>query len=360
MHPPPLRLACSERIVDHTAAPKLARWVLQHGRLLAVKLPAAAPVWQLPRDAALSVPRPGTAERPASLLLRTATLQVGARRLRLLVGPGFDPAVLGPRLWSAPRVALACLPLLLLPVTAGTAWWLGVKMARQEAVLAAAAGAGASPLTPAAQSANVVATAAESAASAAFAASAASAASVVSAAQDATLAALARPPVAVEPRQGTVALPPLGPLFSDPGLDATRQRRMAARAARAAAPESLAAAAAAAPLPAVPTRDAAVAAVPTAAFALATRALRTAAEAEQVQVAMRTLLTLTDSPAADPAAGLRRVQRIPVGDDWRVMGGPFGSRAAAERARTLLLARGVKTEVVDVPAAPAVAVSAPS
>ena len=364
-HAPPLRLACSERIVDHTSAANLARWVLQHGRLLAVKLPAEAPVWQLPRDAALSVLRPGVPERPVSLLLRTATLHVGQRRLRLLVGPGADPAVLGPRLWSGPRLALACLPLLLLPVTAATAWWLGAQTARQQAH-AAVAGTVASPVTsasgiaeqaaqPAAHAASPAsAAAATAAASAAYAASAASAAQASNAA---TLAALAQPPVEAEPRQGTVELPPLGPLFSDPRFDATRQRRMAARAARAAAPEAQAAAAPAEPLLAVPKPQAAALAVPTAAFALATRPLRTAAEAEQVQVAMRTLLTLTDNPASGQRR-VQRVQRIPVGDDWRVMGGPDGSRAAAERARGLLLARGVKTEVVVIPPAPAVAAAA--
>jgi hypothetical protein len=61
---------------------------------------------------------------------------------------------------------------------------------------------------------------------------------------------------------------------------------------------------------------------------------------------MRTLLTV----AADPLA---QVQRVPVGDDWRVMGGPFANRAAAERARSQLLARGVKTEVMEIPPAPA-------
>ncbi len=87
------------------------------------------------------------------------------------------------------------------------------------------------------------------------------------------------------------------------------------------------------------------------AYALSTRPLRTSAEAEQVQAAMRTLLTL----AADSSA---QVQRVPVGDDWRVMGGPFGSRAAADKTRVLLLARGVKTELLEIPPAPAPALAA--
>ena len=63
---------------------------------------------------------------------------------------------------------------------------------------------------------------------------------------------------------------------------------------------------------------------------------------------MRTLLALM-------LEGSARVQRVPVGDDWRVIGGPFASRAAAEKARAQLLARGVKTEVVEIPPAATVA-----
>ncbi len=387
-----LRLACSEQVLDGlTRTPRLSRWVLQQARLLAVKLPADAPVRQVPRDAALSAVQPGVPEQPVQLLLRTATLEVGSRRLRLLVGPGVDPAVLGRRLWSLPRVAVACLPLLMLPLTAGAAWWLGAQSARQAQVqvqaqvhdvpaTAAHAASAVAPLAAHAASATHASAAhhaasaadgasaafaadAASAASAAYAASAAFAAyaaSAVQVANDATAPAPMQPPLDTEPRQGRIELPPLGPLFADPGLEPTRLRRQAVRAARAAAavaaasqPETLVTK----PLPqaaAVPTASPAATptagakAAPTAAYALTTRPLRTAAESEQVQVAMRTLLTLS----ADAAA---RVQRVPVGDDWRVMGGPFASRAEAEKARALLLARGVKTEVVDIPPAPSLA-----
>ena len=129
-------------------------------------------------------------------------------------------------------------------------------------------------------------------------------------------------------------------------------RRLAARAARA-APDVAAPAQpdirAVDPLPRATAASTAHStgvekSAPTATYALTTWTLRTAAESEQVQAAMRTLLALT----ADKAAP---VQRVPVGDDWRVMAGPFVSAAVAEKARALLLARGVKTEVVHVPAA---------
>ena len=162
--------------------------------------------------------------------------------------------------------------------------------------------------------------------------------------------------------RSTVELPSLGPLFTDPNLEPTRLRRLAARTAEAAsaAARTAAAASAAAPNPgiaveashapaptAVPQAQAA-AAPPPAGYAISTRLLRTEAEAEQIQAAMRTLLAQRDDPAA-------LVQRVPMGDDWRVMGGPFGSRAVATRVRAQLLARGVKTEVIEIPPVAAVA-----
>ena len=75
-------------------------------------------------------------------------------------------------------------------------------------------------------------------------------------------------------------------------------------------------------------------------FALSTRLLRTAAESEQLSAAMRKVLT------AQGAADVR-VEVIPVGDDWRVVGWPYTSRSQADKARAQLTARGLKVEVVD-------------
>ena len=401
----PLRLAFTERFFEHDSARRVAAWALQQARVLVVRLPMGVAVRRLQREPSLSVAAPGVDENPVDLLLRTATLEVGGRRLRLLIGPGDDPAVLGPRLWSLPRVALACLPVLLLPLTAGTAWWLGAQSVRASPALAAAqhpaaaaasAVAGSGPAAPgyaaAAEPAVAVADANANveangngngngnanpalppqAADVAFAAYAASAASAASAAATAVIN---EPPEDAEPRLGRVELPPLGPLFSDPRFEPTMQRRLAARAASSqmAAPPPAAAAGPAVPAdapaaavaamalkaaasttavrpPAGPAAAADPAAAPApapppaAAFALTTRLLRTAAESEQMQAAMRALLALM-------VEGSARVQRVPVGDDWRVIGGPFVSRAAADKARAQLLARGVKTEVVEIPPA---------
>jgi hypothetical protein len=94
----------------------------------------------------------------------------------------------------------------------------------------------------------------------------------------------------------------------------------------------------------VPAAAAAVAAVPAAApgassFAVSTRPLRTRAEADQVRVAMDALLRSV-------GAGGVRVDVLPQGDDWRVTGWPFTRRGDADKARALLLARGMRVEVV--------------
>ena len=74
-----MRLTYSEPVLERIRPPSLARWVLQQARLLAVKLPADVPVRREPRDWALSAARPGVHEQPVQLLLRTASVEVGAR-----------------------------------------------------------------------------------------------------------------------------------------------------------------------------------------------------------------------------------------------------------------------------------------
>ncbi|MDO9073082.1 MAG: hypothetical protein Q7U73_07435 [Rubrivivax sp.] len=75
-------------------------------------------------------------------------------------------------------------------------------------------------------------------------------------------------------------------------------------------------------------------------FALSTRTLRTRAEAEQVQVAMRSLLRTV-------GASDLKVDVLPQGEDWRVVALPFTQRTAADKARTLLVSRGMRVVVID-------------
>ena len=75
-------------------------------------------------------------------------------------------------------------------------------------------------------------------------------------------------------------------------------------------------------------------------FALTTRPLRTRAESEQVQAAVRALLA---SHTTEPLL----VELMPAGDDWRVVCWPFMRRQDAQLARALLLSRGLRLEAVE-------------
>ena len=121
--------------------------------------------------------------------------------------------------------------------------------------------------------------------------------------------------------------PSIQPQLSEQAKAAARQVRPGAK------PETVAVAAQAdiAVMPA--------AAAGTAAFALSTRPLRTRAEAEQVQAAMQSLLKTV-------GAVRMKVDVLPEGDDWRVVGWPFANRAEADQARTLLVSRGMRVQVV--------------
>ena len=116
----------------------------------------------------------------------------------------------------------------------------------------------------------------------------------------------------VEPHLGRITLPPL----NLPNGNAARPPRDAASAAARAAPQRASS------------------------FAVSTRIVRTRAESEQLRVAMQALLTT--SGARDV-----RVEIVPAGADWRVVGWPFAKRDEADRARALLASRGMRVEVVD-------------
>jgi len=77
-----------------------------------------------------------------------------------------------------------------------------------------------------------------------------------------------------------------------------------------------------------------------AAFAVSSRQLRTRAEAEQTQAAMRALLLASGHTTV-------HVDLVPAGEDWRVVGWPFAQRAQAEGARGMLATRGMRVTVID-------------
>lgn len=233
----------------------------------------------------------------------TAQVEVGHARTRVLVGAGERPAVLGRRLLGPFRLLAV---LALAGALAAAAWWALQRQAGGAAQAAPSAAArpapAASPPTPAA-----------SVTAAAAAATAASAG--VTAAER---------PVDVEPRLGQVDLPSISPRVDE--------RRRKARDAAASAATPAAAATHSPPAAAAPGNSLK--------FAVATRLLRTRSESEQVAAAMRELLT-------KQAGSVVKVEVLPVGDDWRVVGWPYADKALADQARALLASRGMKVEVID-------------
>ena len=250
------------------------------------------------------------------------------------------------------------------------------------AVAVSVAGSGAMDGAAAAAASAVVGSAAARAAPPA-ASSAAGAAGPASA----PMVALASPaagqrPVDVEPQLGQIRLPSLGDFYDHPAVAAARAKRLemqkrsggtpgletgpstgpstgpvtdpatnpATTPATVPAPgpapatAAVAGSSAASATSASAVRSAVVGAqvrVPgQSAFALSTRVLRTAAESEQFTAAMRALLLSTGVQDV-------HVEALAVGADWRVVGWPFASREAADRARALLVSRGLRVEVVD-------------
>jgi hypothetical protein len=273
------------------SAQKLAAWVAEHG--------SSRP--RIPRGASVRhiQPRPGTdMNRVHWRWALTAQVDRGNARIRLLVGAGEPPAVLGPRMWSPARIV--ALLLIVVAVVGALAGLMGGDSRAPTAALPAgpaASAAQAAPATPA-----TPATPAASAPVAAASMPTAAAASAASTPRD------------VEPRLGQVELPSLGPVIDERRRQAQQVRAEAASANRALAAQP--------------------------AFAVWTRVLRTRAETEQMADAMRDLLRSPEQP------GLR-VESLAVGSDWRVVGWPYADRRAADAARERLAARGLKVEVVE-------------
>lgn len=341
----PLRAAFDEDLLTPLAPAAVAAWALAHG-VQRPREPLGLPVRRLPV-------RPGTPGVSWRWLL-TAELRDGTARTRVLLGPAAGAPVLGRRLWSPVRLGL--LGGLCGALMAGTV----VMLLRPAAPSVAgdgpamASGAGPAPGAPAASAASAAVAAApavplptapapalpaplSSAPAAATQASPVSAASAPSSVPSSAPSPAPAPaptsaspaPLDVEPRQGRVELPSLGPRIEE------RRRRAAEQQAAAAAAAASAAAPAPQPPPAV---AAAVAGSP--AFALGTRVLRTRAESQQIAEALRSLLVVPGSPVL-------QVDVLPVGDDFRVVAWPYPGREAAERAAAGLAARGHRVQVIE-------------
>lgn len=379
--------AFSEDFISPLRPRQVARWALRHGRLHARI--ASLPLREVRADAQWGRQDSGL----VTLYLATAAVEVGARRARVLLPPGGAGGLLGPRLMSPQRSAavlglLAAVALgIARPPLPAPADWPGVAavqnvLARWSA-LAAGGGAG-EPVAPVASAASAVSAAASgSAADATWAAAepasaateaapawaeAASmpdvsgAAVAVAAAAPASqaLAQAGLPLAGADPEGGAATLPPddppprppaepfrpgqrLVPPLDEATKTAARETVAALRVARGEPPPSAKPAAAgvlalAPNLARPPLADPGPELGP--AYALTTRPLRTRAESEQVQMAVRALLA---QHTAEPLL----VELMPAGDDWRVVCWPFSRRQDAQLARALLLTRGLRMEAVE-------------
>ena len=348
------KAAFTEDFIAPLSPRRVARWVARHG----------APLDQPPRGAPLRQVQPDTAwaakaRELQTLYVLTAMVESRGKRVRMLLSPGADTAVLGKRLWSPPRLAagavaalggLASLGLALALLWQQPAAPTFVTAGRTGAAIEASKARSAQPVGAASvpsirpPSMRAAALADAGLADPTVAASAASAASAMRP---------TGPPVDVQPSLGRINLPALGLPRGDETIAAARERRLAQQGVAASAP--LPPPTAAAPVVAVrpsppPTAASAsaaatVAVVPSAtapppAFALSSRRLRTRAESEQTMTAIKSLLASAGHHSV-------QVEVMPAGEDWRVVGWPFGQRVQAEKARTLLASRGIRLEIVD-------------
>lgn len=348
-----LKAAFTEDFIAPLSPRRVARWAARHG----------VPLDQPPRGAPLRLVEPDAAwaakaRELQTLYVLTAMVESRGKRVRMLLSPSADTAVLGKHLWSPPRLAAGAvaalgglasigLALALLwqkpptpaPMAAGR-----TRLVTEESKVRVEPPAGAASL-PSIKPPSMRAAALADAGLADPAAPASTAASAAT-----TLRTI--PPVDVQPSLGRINLPSLGLPRGDEAVVAARERRLSQQGSAAPAalptptavppvatgqpsPPSTATAASAAPVATAPLAPA-----PPPSFALSTRRLRTWAESEQTMTAIKSLL-------ASAGHNSVQVEVVPAGEDWRVVGWPFGQRAQAEKARTLLASRGIRLEIVD-------------
>ncbi len=315
------RAVFSDNFLPPFKPAQIARWALRHG-LEQRPLDAGQPVRQVPIDRR-QLPPEGLA---LVLWVGTAAIHdAQGERTRVLLAPQAPHAVLGQRLWSLQRVAVAALAGLVL-LTAPVLMLLrgatqdDTEAAAPVAAAASAASAASAALPPGMTPAVAAALAAASAARAEVPASAAVAAlgaddlvAPEPAAGPTPSASSPTTPPAVPPPPGP--FPPRRPLLDEASKILAQQQLAAARAAQAAEHG----------LPV---------------FALVSRQVRTQAESEQLGAALQQALVNTEAPR-----GLR-VDAMPAGRTWRAVGWPFLERGDAERVQQQLAARGQRVDVV--------------
>lgn len=371
--------AFSEDFVPPLRPARVARWARRFGRARFAP-PATDPVRVVHADPT----RAGGTGDVFWLHTGTAAVVHGGQRVRLLLGAGARPAVIGPRLWSPVRLGALLGGLLLaavgagqqqalqdqlqervgdgLPVLPASAAGGAASAAATDAEPAAvddravddraadepvapslgAASAGDDLVAPPLHAAGATTEATEAPGPASEPAPPASAAAPASPLR----AAVAAPPRRAAPGSGRLVLPALRPLLDEATRAQARKVSGAARAERAATRPAPASAPGPAPAPAPivahvdPPLPLAVPADGRPLFALSSRVMRTRAESELVLSSVRTGVL--------QGGGLSvRVELMPSGDNWRVVAWPFSRRVDADKMRSIMAGRGLRVETVE-------------
>lgn len=319
----------TEAVIPSLGARGLAELATKHG--LAHRPPGEhwpERVAQVDRDCTDAAKEIGLAGRADRVLL-TATIDDGTRRLRVVIGGGVRPVIVGPRLWDRRRVGTASA--LALAAVVAAAWSLGYRTASTDSAAAAlatrapagpipAAVAVASSSAPASNPANELATHVPTDLPVA-------AATQAPAAVPASAPEPHEPPAnatakAAEP-MGLTSLP-ASPVSAPAiaGLGPAAQRRSIAPNLR-------------------PQLSAAVPTEPKPQFALVSAPLRSRADADSMLRRLRGETSQLRHPVAVETSTL------PSGQGWRVSWWPFANRRQAENARAALAGRRIEMDVVD-------------
>lgn len=298
----PYRALFSEDFIAPLRPRRVAAWAAEHG----------AADWPLAPDAPLRQVLPDPSRRPGDdsaprvdLHLVTAAIGLGERRVRLLLAPGPDAAVIGTRHWSRARLAAAGAPMALMLIGALVGVVNGGARPEPAPAAVAVAAAPSAPAVAAATSAPAVA--------AAPSAPVPPSASAAAPAPAAAVAEAPAPPDA-QPRRGRVELPPLVPRLAGGERQALRQAAQVLRG----------------PDPQAP---------PPKAYALATRAFADRGRSERAAAQLQALALLHRMPM--------RAELMQTGREWRAVFWPFTTPQDAEKVRLALADKGLRTEVIE-------------
>lgn len=292
--------AFSEDFIAPLTPKQVAHFAARHGS----REHPGAPGWServVPADAAHD------ASAIALLYLRTASIELGDHRCRVLIGAEPRAQTLGPRAWSAPRIAGASAALTSIVAAAVVSLLLaGTPEPLQARAHPVPAAAPASAVDSVAVSENVVA-------------AAASPASQPAVLEVAPTPASAPPVPADAPSHRPEVRPTLSPEERATALLEGRRLRALAPATQAAsrAPETARI------------------------YAVMTPATRTRAASERGHQVM------TASASTGQWPGPPHGELMQAADGWRAVLWPFRTRTEANLARVMLLQRGIRTEVLE-------------